>query len=459
MALLRIGLDTGELPDEVLSLAMQCACYSVMWHMHSLTLGQPSKDELQGLRREGRNLINVCQLFLGSLYSHSKEQAFFLLCDLLVLFGPHMSIHANQSDREPNGLGESEGDAWCILVLAPSPSLQAELQGFIVDHVFVDDEPNDDDDIERVAELYKRRRFLSLFLRLALVGVLPLSSTAGVFKHYVKFFHDYGDLMKEGLSRLRLLNLDDCARTICLSLKQLFTEAIDESQSQRLELSHLREVARRLAATFGLDLRKSRHAIAHLHKEGLQFALENHQNEVPKTLPFLELLTEFSSKLLPEDKVVLLAYAENLVPSTDQGPAWRPFKVYKASLNPKGEGRGAELPGDGKKQPQEDNRQEFADPSLADQFVPNLTSTVMRNGYQKATDSPNSENDFEIRIKRRAKHVLRHSGLAREELKDTTMSKTPPVYEMDVELLPHEDEEERENDDDDDDSDFENLSW
>uniref|UniRef100_UPI00358EDB34 cohesin subunit SA-1-like n=1 Tax=Myxine glutinosa TaxID=7769 RepID=UPI00358EDB34 len=458
MELLRIGLDTGELADEVLMLTMQCAFYSVVWHIHSLTLSRPSKDELQGLRREGRNLIHVCQSFLSSFYSCSKEQAFLLLCDLLLLFGPHMIAHEFQSTGELNAL-ESEGESWRILVLAPSPRLQAELQGFMVDHVFVTNETNEEDvDNERVAELYKRRRFLAMYLRLALAGILPLASTAGVFKHYVKFFHDYGDLMKEGLSRARLLNLDDCARTICLSLKQLFTEAIEESESQKLELSHLREVARRLAATFGFDLRKSRYAIARLHKEGLQFALENHQNEAPKTLHFLELLTEFSSKLLPEDKAVVLAYTEHLVPSPGQGLEWRPFKVYKASLNPKGEGRVAELSVVGNKQPQQDNHQESAE---ASQFVPNLTSTVMRNGYQKDMDSPDDENDFEIRIKRRAKYVLRRRRPATEELKHTTVPQTPLAFEMDVDSVSGENDESAKDDEEEameEDLDFSYLS-
>ena len=69
----------------------------------------------------------------------------------------------------------------------------------------------------------------------------------------------------------------------------------------------LKELAKRFALSFGLDNHKNRDAVAALHKEGIQFTfntIENPENPLgqPPNLPFLEILSEFSNKLLRQDK-------------------------------------------------------------------------------------------------------------------------------------------------------------
>jgi len=75
------------------------------------------------------------------------------------------------------------------------------------------------------------------------------------------------------------------------------------------------ELARRFALTFGLDTVRTRDAVSNLHRGGIDFAMEIHDNEEkPKFLSFLEVLTEFSTKLIKQDKVGLLRYLEARLP-------------------------------------------------------------------------------------------------------------------------------------------------
>jgi cohesin complex subunit SA-1/2 len=66
-------------------------------------------------------------------------------------------------------------------------------------------------------------------------------------------------------------------------------------------------LAKKFALSFGLNAVKNREAITALHREGILFSvnpLANRKDPTrpPPNLPFLEILTEFTSKLLKEDK-------------------------------------------------------------------------------------------------------------------------------------------------------------
>lgn len=71
------------------------------------------------------------------------------------------------------------------------------------------------------------------------------------------------------------------------------------------------ELAKRFALSFGLDAVKNREAIIALHRAGILFAV-THSNELvddptssPPCLLFLEILNEFTNKLLKQDKRVV----------------------------------------------------------------------------------------------------------------------------------------------------------
>uniref|UniRef100_A0A8B9MLF1 Stromal antigen 1 n=1 Tax=Accipiter nisus TaxID=211598 RepID=A0A8B9MLF1_9AVES len=125
-----------------------------------------------------------------------------------------------------------------------------------------------------------------------------------------KYYNDYGDIIKETLSKTRQIDKIQCAKTLILSLQQLFNELVQE-QGPNLDrtsahVSGIKELARRFALTFGLDQIKTREAVATLHKDGIEFAFkyqnQKGQDYPPPNLAFLEVLSEFSSKLLRQDK-------------------------------------------------------------------------------------------------------------------------------------------------------------
>ena len=72
----------------------------------------------------------------------------------------------------------------------------------------------------------------------------------------------------------------------------------------------LKELAKRFALSFGLDNQKNRDAVAALHREGIHFTFDKIDNPVdplgpPPNLPFLEILSEFSNKLIKQDKKIV----------------------------------------------------------------------------------------------------------------------------------------------------------
>ena len=68
-------------------------------------------------------------------------------------------------------------------------------------------------------------------------------------------------------------------------------------------------MAKRFALSFGLDALKNREAVTSLHREGILVAATPLENPLdaagaPPNLAFLEILTEFTNKLLKQDKKV-----------------------------------------------------------------------------------------------------------------------------------------------------------
>uniref|UniRef100_A0A3P9P692 Cohesin subunit SA n=1 Tax=Poecilia reticulata TaxID=8081 RepID=A0A3P9P692_POERE len=158
-----------------------------------------------------------------------------------------------------------------------------------------------------------------------------------------KYYNDYGDIIKETLSKTRQTDKILCAKTLILSLQQLFNELLQD-QGPNLDrtsshVSGIKELARRFALTFGLDQIKTREAVATLHKDGIEFAFK-YQNArgsefPPINLAFLEVLSEFSSKLIRQDKKTVHSYLEKFMSesmSERREDVWLPLISYRNSL-------------------------------------------------------------------------------------------------------------------------------
>uniref|UniRef100_A0A8C6V614 Cohesin subunit SA n=1 Tax=Neogobius melanostomus TaxID=47308 RepID=A0A8C6V614_9GOBI len=158
-----------------------------------------------------------------------------------------------------------------------------------------------------------------------------------------KYYNDYGDIIKETLSKTRQTDKILCAKTLILSLQQLFNELLQD-QGPNLDrtsshVSGIKELARRFALTFGLDQIKTREAVATLHKDGIEFSFK-YQNPrgsefPPLNLAFLEVLSEFSSKLIRQDKKTVHSYLEKFMSenmSERREDIWLPLISYRNSL-------------------------------------------------------------------------------------------------------------------------------
>lgn len=58
--------------------------------------------------------------------------------------------------------------------------------------------------------------------------MIPTKAAADVFKHYVKYYNDYGDIIKTTLGKARDINKTNCALTMQRSLNILYNEIMIE---------------------------------------------------------------------------------------------------------------------------------------------------------------------------------------------------------------------------------------
>merc|ERR1711990_1123918 len=204
----------------------------------------------------------------------------------------------------------------------------------------------DQDDHSKIKELHKRRNFLASFCKLIIYNVVPTKNGADVFKHYVHFYNHYGDIIKATLGKARENNKVNCAKSMAESLIIKFKEIRqlqnNESVINRatVEFHAIKELAKRFSLSFGLDALKNREAVASLYREGILVAanpLENPREAggAPPNLAFLEILTEFTGKLLKQDKKVVLGYLDKRVTGGlhgSRGEDWAPLHMYRNSL-------------------------------------------------------------------------------------------------------------------------------
>ncbi|MEQ2315198.1 Cohesin subunit SA-2 [Ameca splendens] len=334
--LLNIGLQNGDMPEQIVIHAMQCTHYIVLWHLAEVSDGSSIKGDLVTLRKQMRAFCLVCQRYLNSINTAVKEQAFTILCDLLLIFS-----HQIMS----SGLERLED-----LVYAPDSSLQAELLNFILDQVFIDQDDDvnstdgqQDDEPSKIEAMHKRRNLLAAYCKLIIYNVVEMNTGADIFKHYMRYYNDYGDIIKETMSKTRQIDKIQCAKTLILSLQKLFNEMMSELgfnfDRSSSAFCGVKELARRFSLTFGLDQIKTREAIAMLHKDGIEFAFKepSPQGEggPPLNLPFLDILSEFSSKLIRQDKRTVHMYLERFMTfqmALQRDDCWLPLISYRNSL-------------------------------------------------------------------------------------------------------------------------------
>ncbi|CAK6964961.1 cohesin subunit SA-2 [Scomber scombrus] len=324
LELLKSRVESRDLEKELMVSALRCAAFHLMWAKVNVVNSTPTEAELKRLKKEVQSFCRVCQRCLSLNQTEIRDKAFELLCDLMVLY------NENSVRSEP---------ALKTLIHLPSDSLRAELATFLLDYVFTDPEDvelDGEDEELKITVLQKKRNQLAGYCKLVIYGVLDLAAATDILKHYNKFFKDFGDIIKETLSKSKLINPVHSAKTVCLTLKQLFSEMLTEDLSMQ-DLGEIRDLAKKLAMSFGIDLHRVRKPLVALHTDGIRFAfLDPYEGEEQHpNLAFLEILSEFSFKLLQQDRTQLAAFLKSVCPST--ALSWTAVRHYQRSL----EGRSA----------------------------------------------------------------------------------------------------------------------
>ncbi|KAM3850030.1 cohesin subunit SA-1-like [Diretmus argenteus] len=271
--------------------------------------------ELLQLKKEVRLFYSVCQTCLSLDQAEIRDQAFELLCDVVLLYSP--------------GSVRSQ-----TLAQPPPDSLRSEMASFVMDYIFTgceDDHFTGVNEEMTIATFQRKHNQLAGYCKLVIYGALDLSAATDVFKHYSKYHKEFGDIIKETLSKSRLINPVQSAKTVCLSLQQLFSEMISEKPDEQ-ELGEIRGLAKRLAMSFGTNLHRVRKSLVALHMDGMRFAFRDpKEGELQHlNLAFLEILSDFTFKVLHQDRAQLSAFLKAECPSA--ALSWPSVRMYQRSL-------------------------------------------------------------------------------------------------------------------------------
>uniref|UniRef100_A0AAQ4S5J2 Cohesin subunit SA n=1 Tax=Gasterosteus aculeatus aculeatus TaxID=481459 RepID=A0AAQ4S5J2_GASAC len=358
--LLNTGIENGDMPEQIVIHSLQCTHYVILWNLAKSSEGSSRKDDMVTLRKQMRAFCMMCQRYLTNVNTAVKEQAFTILCDLLLIFS-HQMVSGGREHLEP-------------LVYSSEDSLQAELLSFILNHVFIDqdDDTNStdgqqDDEAVKIEALHKRRNLLAAYCKLIIYCVVDMKTGADIFKQYMRLFNEMLSELGHGFDR--------SSSSFC----------------------GIKELARRFSLTFGLDQVKTRDAIAMLHKDGIEFAFKDPSTQgeggPPLNLAFLDILSEFSSKLMKQDK--------RTSSGRNREDCWLPLISYRNSLQAGGDddtmsvmsgysSRGSSVRSKKIKPPESSSSSEVWQQSLQTPVMlpsPHLTSTAMRDPKRAREDS------------------------------------------------------------------------
>ncbi|XP_028291564.1 cohesin subunit SA-2 isoform X2 [Gouania willdenowi] len=329
-------LLSEELPPEVLIELLQCLCYVILWSLNTSDKNLTCREDAVDQRLQLRFFCEKSHHCLSHRELGVRQQAFVGVCDVLTAH----SYQRQLWDSLP----------FCPLIYSLSPKLQRALLTFTCEHVFVGPNNNSQSRVDQIAEeqrledLHRRRNLLAAYCKLIVHGVLEMSMAAEVFTQYVKYYNDFGDIIKETLYRTRQMDKMESARTLVLCLQQLFVqlkhkqERSSRPQEAVQTFTSIKELARRYALTFS-DLVKFRECVVLIHRSGIEFVFQDFSQTADMTAPpyvsYLTILSEFSSKLLKPDKKTMFSYLQRLTANhiTDmREECWQPLAYYRSSL-------------------------------------------------------------------------------------------------------------------------------
>ncbi|XP_051997799.1 cohesin subunit SA-2-like [Xyrauchen texanus] len=326
-----------------------------------------SRESAIQQRNQLRCYCEKCHHCLSHVEQLIREQAFMCLSDVLIAHNYQLQMW--------------DASAGIPLLYTPDPKPLKALLSFVLEHVFTNPELDTHNigKIEcgecRLEDLNMRRNLLAAYCNMILHSVLEMSMAAEIFKEYVKYYNDFGDIIKVTLTRTRQMDKIESAHTLVLCLQQLYLRLKQEqdrgnTNSSRIQTySSIKELARCFSFTFGWDQIKSHECLVMIHRDGIEFIfkglIQQSEKHSPPYISYLTSLSEFSSKLLKPDKKTIYSYlqkfaCEQVINISEE--SWMPHIYYKASLMGMAEGEDAisYISSDTNKQPSLTNRPDQA---------------------------------------------------------------------------------------------------
>ncbi|KAM6934128.1 cohesin subunit SA-2-like [Xenentodon cancila] len=335
----------GGAPPELVQEVLQCISFIMIWSLNTSSQTLTCREKAASQRLHLRLFCDSSHRRLSHPDLAVRTQAFLGVCDVLTAHSYQLHVW------DPSSFGP--------LLYTPSPKLQRALLTFVCAHVFIgadchgQNPMSENSEVEKLEDLHRRRNLLAAYCKLVVHGVLEISSASAVFMFYVKYYNDFGDIIKETLCRTRQVDKIESARALVLCLQQLFVQLKREQGSGGKShpgvqtFTSIKELARRFALTFG-DLVKLRECVVMIHRNGIEFVFQEPSKSADMTAPaylsYLTILSEFSSKLLKPDRKMIFSYlqkytAEHVVELRDE--CWQPLIYYRASLLAVAEGEDA----------------------------------------------------------------------------------------------------------------------
>ncbi|CEF63192.1 LD34181p [Strongyloides ratti] len=191
----------------------------------------------------------------------------------------------------------------------PDSSLVQSLIDYLNCHVF-DVTPTSSKNLtqeESFALVSRKREILASFCKLIVYGCISFSNARFVLPYFNQYSKDFGDIIKTMMQKCRDIDKMQYAKVIAKTLVECYDKLKDEETNQidtsSKKFMELKDLAKKFHQSFGIDPVKNRNAVSTIHRDGILFSMFSDEN-----IQFLEILFEFSSRLLSQDKEVILSY-------------------------------------------------------------------------------------------------------------------------------------------------------
>ncbi|CAI4227044.1 unnamed protein product [Auanema sp. JU1783] len=324
-------------PRDVIDKSFWFLSMQLGFDLHRLVNDQDSNknEALKRVKKRRDQFIHVINTMMKE-GAAGVEMGFRCLCDCLFLF----------NDQLPK-----DNPSCASLVIHLDNDFISKIQQFVTSNVFTDAGLDIQmDQQERVELMQKKRVILAQYCKMILHGIFKIEDAATVLQYYCSSYTDFGDLLKQLLYKCRDLNFLACSKAVTKVLIDCYENIRWENKTVTVDplcdaFQGLRDLAKRFSVAFGNDHVKNREAVASVHKDGIQFAMggfdpqSTDKDNVPPNMSYLEVIIEFSGKLLKQDKASLVKYLEKqggpLAGATNPGREniWEPFLLYKNSLS------------------------------------------------------------------------------------------------------------------------------